>query len=84
MKAPFQEYDIVRVVRLNSGTRKFDGTESVKRAPQVGDEATICHQYDPKDLEAPVVVEMVDRSGMTIWLADFLPDELELLHRQAK
>jgi hypothetical protein len=30
---------------------------------------------------APVAVEMVDAQGMTVWLADFVPDELEVIHR---
>ena len=76
---PLRQYDVVRVVKLHSPTRTFDGTDSVKRAPKVGDEATICHQYDPNDPRAAVAVEMVDNDGMTIWLADFLPDELELV-----
>lgn len=81
MSAPFREYDVVRVVRLNSPTRKFDGTDSVKRAPKVGDEATVCDLCDPKGPKAPLIVEMVNAEGMTVWLADFGPDELELIHR---
>ena len=76
-----REYDVVRVVKLNSPTRDFTGTESVRRAPRVGDQGTICDQYDPDDPKASVIVEMVDRKGMTVWLADFVPDELELVHR---
>ena len=81
MSVPLRQCDIVRVVRLNSPTRKFDGTEGVKRAPKVGDEAIICHQYDPTDATATVAVEMVDKGGMTVWLADFAPEELELVSR---
>lgn len=81
MSAPLREYDVVRVVRLDSSTRDFTGTESVKRAPRIGDEGTICDQCDPDDPKAPVTVEMVDREGMTVWLADFVADELELLRR---
>jgi hypothetical protein len=61
--------------------RKFDGTDSVKRAPMIGDQATVCELYDPKDSKAPLIIEMVNAEGMTVWLADFAPDELELVHR---
>ena len=83
MSTPLREYDVVRVARLNSPTRKFDGTDSVKRAPRIGDEAMICHQYDPNDPRAAVAVEMVDNDGLTVWLADFFPDELEFVTRPA-
>jgi len=81
MNTPLREYDVVRVVRLNSPVRDFTGTECVRRAPRVGDEATVCELYAPNDPAASVAVEMVDRQGMTVWLADFVPDELELVHR---
>ena len=84
MNTPLREYDEVRVVKLNAVTRDFDGTDAVKRAPQVGDVAVICHQYEPKDPHAAVAVEMVDKDGMTVWLADFLPDELELIRRPTR
>ena len=74
-----REYDTVRVVKLTAPRRNFDGTNAVKRPPQVGDVATVCHQYDPSDARATVAVEMVDEKGMTLWLADFSPDELELI-----
>jgi hypothetical protein len=76
-----REYDIVRVARLNDPVRKFDGTDGVCRPPMIGDVATICHEYDPKNPNAPVVVEMVDNEGLTIWLADFHRTELELVER---
>jgi hypothetical protein len=47
----------------------------------VGDVATICHEYNPKDPTAAVAVEMVDRNGRTVWLADFERAELELVRR---
>ena len=81
MSMPLREYDVVRVARLNSADRGFEGTESVRRAPRVGDQATICELYAPNDPNASVAVEMVDGEGMTVWLADFAPDELELVRR---
>ncbi|HXH48873.1 MAG TPA: hypothetical protein VNM47_05960 [Terriglobia bacterium] len=76
-----REHDIVRVTKLVDTSRKFDGTEGVRRPPRIGDIGAICHGYDPKDANAPVVVEMVDNEGLTLWLADFQRDELELVRR---
>ena len=81
MSAALQEYDTVRVAKLLSTTRQFSGTDGVSRPPQVGDVAIICHQYDPRDPKATVAVEMMDVDGMTVWFADFVPDELEFVSR---
>ena len=79
--AHFREYDVVRVITLIQTDRPFDGTESVRRPPKIGDVATICHDYDPEDPTAVVAVEMVDDNGLTVWLADFERTELELVRR---
>jgi hypothetical protein len=71
-----REFDVVRIVRLRDASRTFTGTESVLRAPRVGDIGTICHEY-ASDAAAPVIVEMVNEDGLTVWLADFHRDELE-------
>ena len=84
MSAVLQEYDSVRVVRLLSPIRRFSGTDGVSRAPRVGDVAIICHQYAPRDPTAALGVEMVDADGMTVWFADFLPDELEFVYRPTR
>ncbi len=76
-----REHDVVRVVRLLEQGRSFDGTEGVRRAPRIGDVGTIAHEYDPSHSDAPVAVEMVDEDGMTVWLADFVREELELVQR---
>ena len=76
-----QEYDVVRVAVLKERDRSFDGSDGVKRPPQTGDMATVCHEYEPDDLTATVAVEMVNEDGLTIWLADFDRDELELVSR---
>lgn len=79
--AHLREYDVVRVVKLIKADRPFDGTECVGRPPRVGDIATICHEYDPKDPTAVVAVEMVDDDGFTVWVADFERTELDLVRR---
>ena len=82
--APLLEYDTVRISRLLSPSREYSGTEGVKRPPQIGDEAVICHEYEPDNPAATMAVEMVDREGNTIWLADFAPEELELVRRHTR
>jgi hypothetical protein len=47
-----KEYDKVRIVKLNKNDRKFDGTDKVKRAPRVGDIATIVHEYESNNPNA--------------------------------
>lgn len=74
-----REYDVVRVVKLQKENRPFDGTAGVMRPPRIGDVGAVVHEYKPEDLTAPVRVENVDEKGMTIWLADFVRDELELV-----
>ncbi|HEX9724892.1 MAG TPA: hypothetical protein VGC53_11490, partial [Vicinamibacteria bacterium] len=72
-------YDAVRIVRLLKANRYHDGTVGVRRPPQVGDLGTIVHEYDREDPRAPLMVEKSDPDGHTVWLADFEPDELELV-----
>lgn len=77
-----QEYDLVRVVVLKRADRFFQGSEGVQRPPQVGDIATVCHEYHPGTSDSPVAAEMVTSDGRTVWLADFDRDELELVSRR--
>jgi hypothetical protein len=70
-QAQFREFDTVRVVRLLSPTRRYDGTDGTKRPPAIGDVATIVNLT-----EESVSCEMVDDAGNTVWLADFTADEL--------
>ena len=77
MNDSLQEYDVVRIVKLINPSRNITGMKSVSRPPKIGDVATVCHYYP----ESPFIVEMVDQDGMTIWLADFVTEELELVER---
>lgn len=74
-----REYDVVRVVRLLERDRSFGGTEGVRWPPRIGDAGTVAHEYDPSSSDAPVAVEMTDKDGMTVWLADFVREELEVV-----
>ena len=78
--ATLQEYDIVRVIRLLSNDRPYDGTEGIQRAPRIGDVATIVHDY-AGDSTAALIVEMSNDEGYTVWLADFDRQELEFVSR---
>lgn len=71
----FDEYDVVRVVKLHKPDRQFNGTLGVRRSPRVGDIGAICHVHNPGN----VLVEMVNYDGLTVWLADFEVEELELV-----
>jgi hypothetical protein len=75
--------DAVRIVRLLTANRYYDGTVGVRRPPEVGDLGMIVHQYDRDDPRAPFMVEKSDAGGNTLWLADFEPDELELVDTSA-
>jgi hypothetical protein len=72
----FKEHPIVRVTKLLSDQRAYTGTESVKRAPRVGDQGTIVHAFNKS---GPYVVECVNSDGLTLWLADFAQEELEII-----
>jgi len=68
-----KEHDCVKVVKLLQNNRTFDGTENVKRPPQVGDFGAIV--FLEKNF---CIVESVDSEGHTVWLADFFTEELEI------
>ena len=68
-----KENDCVKIIKLLRANRRFDGTETVKRAPHINDVGVIVHLN-----ENFCIVENVDDDGYTIWLADFLIEELEI------
>jgi hypothetical protein len=68
-----KEHDCVKIVKLLQEDRHFDGTESIKRPPQIGDVGVIVFMQ-----ENFCIVEMVACDGNSIWLADFFTEELEL------
>lgn len=73
-----RENDTVRVIGLKMNERPFHGTQSVRRAPRVGDIAIVVHEHSPQDPQGDVAAEMMNADGETIWLADFQKSELEL------
>jgi hypothetical protein len=79
MKASFREYDVVRVVRLDSSVKTIAATDRVARSPRIGDVGTIVSNYG----ERHVCVESIDQEGLTVWLADFDTSALELVTRSS-
>jgi hypothetical protein len=74
-----KEFDTVEIVRLNRPDRPYDGTAPVMRAPRVGDTGSIVNIYTSEGEVTGYMVEEVDMDGNTIWLADFMPDEIRLV-----
>jgi hypothetical protein len=68
----------VKVAKLFDDDREYAGTMSLSRAPAVGDVGKVIYEYPPPDLR--MTVETLDpETGQTVWLADFVKEELELL-----
>jgi hypothetical protein len=76
MTTAIAELDVVKVTTLLEADRQFTGSDGVKRAPSVGDLATVVNVLEPG---TAFVVEAVDADGYTIWLADFCREELQLV-----
>lgn len=72
------QYRRVRVRMLLTAGRHYDGSGEVKRPPAVGDFGTIVEVLRPPEREDVYVVESVTPRGLTVWLADFHSDELEV------
>jgi hypothetical protein len=77
------EFDVVRVVQLLTPDRRSDGSEGVARPPQLGDVGVIVHVYSKDGMISGYIVECLAKNGYTIWLADFVPEELELVEKVA-
>lgn len=73
----FEAREEVRVVRLRTAQRPFDGTDGALRAPQIGDVGSVVQAAPTNDANATVLVACVATDGATLWRAEFTPDELE-------
>jgi hypothetical protein len=69
------ELDVVSVKALLQSDRQFSGSDGVSRAPRIGDLAAVVHVLQPG---RAFTVEAVDSEGYTLWVADFLAEELQL------
>lgn len=63
----------MKVTKLLDLNRPFRGTAGVARPPKVGDIGVVVHIYANNEAYA---VEKSDPQGQTVWIADFLPEEL--------
>lgn len=79
-KIMLKKFDVVRVKALSEPEREYDGSESVKQAPRVGDEGAIVYVLSAEGLENKYLVEAVDNFGYTLWIAEFWENELEKLN----
>src|SRR5262249_28136391 len=70
-----RELDVVRVVKLLTINRPYQGTIGASRPPCVGDTGTVVARYNG----SAYCIESVDSDGKTVWLADFLAVEPELI-----
>jgi hypothetical protein len=75
----FKQYQVVRVQKLVQPPGDYDGWRVNHRPPQVGDTGTIVEILAAAGVADKYVVESVAPDGRTIWLDDFLAEELEPL-----
>lgn len=74
----FEQYDVVRIVRLLRPLQDYDDWKVNKRNPKIGDVGTVVEILQTSNQPLRFVIEAVDTIGQTVWLSDFLSDELEL------
>ena len=75
----FPLYSMVEVIQLITPERHVTGNEGLVRQPRVGDMACIVDILSDKENEEAYIVENVDESAFTIWLADFKHGELRFI-----
>ena len=75
--APLYPADIVRIVRLEAEERDVDGSADPPPQPRVGETGTVVEQVD----DGIYLVERCTDDGRTLWIAEFLAGELELVIR---
>jgi hypothetical protein len=76
--APLYPADIVRIVRLEAEERDVDGSADPPPQPHVGETGTVVEQVD----DGIYLVERCTDDGRTLWIAEFMAAELELVDRQ--
>lgn len=76
--APFLPTDRVRVLRLEGDERDVDSSVDPPQQPRIGETGTVIDQV----AEDIYLVERCTDDGRTLWLAEFLASELELVERQ--
>ena len=75
--SPFYPADVVRIARLDADERDVDGPLDPPRQPRIGEIGTIIDQVG----DDIYLVERCTDDGRTLWIAEFLGTELELVDR---
>jgi len=73
----FQLDDSVRVVRLLEEEREVTGSSDPAPQPRVGDRATVVADVG----EGLYLIESCTDDGVTLWMAEFAAEEMELIER---
>lgn len=73
----FQPDDTVRVVRLTEPDREVTGSSDPAPQPRIGDTANVVADIGD-DL---YLLESCTDDGVTLWMAEFAAEELELVER---
>jgi hypothetical protein len=76
----FEPLDVVRVTRLLLPSRDVDGATAEPPQPQLGQRATVVDSLG----DGLYLVERVTDDGLSLWVAEFHEDELELVDRAAE
>ncbi len=74
---PLKLYDMVRVVKMCRPIEDYEGWGGSKRSPQVGDKGAFIELLQAPNLPDHYVVESVTPDGDTLWISEFLIDEIE-------
>lgn len=72
----FPQYAVVSVLEVARVTETYNGWKVNQRSPQVGDVGTIVEILQADGLPDHYVVECSDSNGFTIWLGEFLSNEI--------
>jgi hypothetical protein len=77
MSTQLAQYQLVRVRRLLHESPHYDGWKVNQRPPALGDVGTIIDILQAPGVPDDYVVESSGADGVSIWLGDFLEEELE-------
>jgi hypothetical protein len=76
----FEPLDVVRVTRLLLPSRDVDGATAEPPQPRLGQRATVVDSLG----DHLYLVERLTDDGLSLWVAEFHEDELELVDRAAE
>jgi hypothetical protein len=77
-----EQYGLVRIRHLLRPAPEYDGWRVNQRPPQVGDVGTLLDILHASGLPDRYVIESSGADGVTVWLGDFVAEELDPLGQQ--